>query len=378
MVSTMSAVHHPIHSFPLTLKAVSKPWLATVLAVPDSDLLAFTVTAPAVKRGYGSDIGFIHLQWRPGTATRHLPEKLLIKVMPDYPATAEMARQRRTFCREARFYHEFAASTPVRLPKAYAALWDDATGDAVLLLEDCSAMQAFSFFNPPDLAQLEHIVDAAARFHAHWWGRTAALDTSEAVMSPSHPVWRQWAGEMAANWAAWLDSSMAASMSPEWTHLCRKLAATAAARMTEQWPTMNLTLCHMDMHCQNIFFDAATPLDPVVLFDWDGCHLGCGVHDIAYLFGLLPVELRRQVETPLLNRYHVKLLQAGVDDYDHSALIQDYAFGCLFNTFLIPMQLALDLTDEQGLADAQQMVIGLLQMVIDNEAAQLLAAPERG
>ena len=74
----------------------------------------------------------------------------------------------------------------------------------------------------------------------------------------------------------------------------------------------------------------------------------------------------------------MKLLQAGVDDYDHAALIQDYAFGCLFNTFLIPMQLALDLTDEQGLADAQQMVIGLLQMVIDNEAAQLLAAPERG
>ena len=36
-------------------------------------------------------------------------------------------------------------------------------------------MQAFSFFNPPDLAQLEHIVDAAARFHAHWWGRTLRL-----------------------------------------------------------------------------------------------------------------------------------------------------------------------------------------------------------
>ena len=188
MVNTMPAAHHPIPSFPLTLAAVSKSWLATVLAVPESDLLAFTVAAPAAKRGYGSDIGFVHLQWRPGTATGHLPEKLLIKVMPDYPATAEMARRRRTFCREARFYHEFADSTPVRLPKAYAALWDEGTGDAVLLLEDCSAMQAFSFLNPPDLAQLEHIVDAAARLHAHWWGRTAELDASEAVMGPSHPV----------------------------------------------------------------------------------------------------------------------------------------------------------------------------------------------
>ncbi len=371
MVFPMLVSSHHIDNFPLVLAEVSRPWLASVFKVSVDDLLDFRVTAPKLNRGYGSKVGFISLNWAPGVRTQGLPATLAIKVMPEYLATADMVQQRRTFCREARFYAELAAQTPVRMPKVYAALWNDETGNAVLLLQDCSVMRRFSFFDPPRFKALARVIDTAARLHGHWWQREAELVASEAVMGPTHAVWTQWASEMANSWSAWLESPLAAFLPVDWRGLCIDIAATAEKRMTTDWPTRNLTLCHMDFHCQNVFFDQAKISDPIVIFDWDGCHLGCGAHDIAYFLGLLPLTLRRQVETPLLHRYHRRLLQAGVRDYDFASLKADYAFGCLFNTFLIPMQLALDLSQPQAQADAERMVVGLLQMVLDNQEETL-------
>jgi hypothetical protein len=126
----------------------------------------------------------------------------------------------------------------------------------------------------------------------------------------------------------------------------------------------------MDLHTQNIFYDAERPDDPIVIFDWDGCHAGCGAHDIAYFLALLPISLRRNVEQQLLLRYHQGLMRAGIA-YPYADFLADYRFGSLFNTFLIPMLLSLDVADEASQAVAKHLISGLLQLIVDNDAAAL-------
>jgi len=357
---------------PLTLADVNHRWLAHALGVDSKDIKHFTVRKPDAQRGYGGDIGFVNIDWVKSPATTGQPRRLVIKVMPSHPAAATLVRQVRSFQREAMFYAELAASLPVRAPRAYHASWQESSGDAVVLLEDCRHLQSFSFAAPPSLPVLEQIVDAAVRIHSHWWGREQSLLEQASVLSTSSAIWQRWAGQMAADWGAWLDSSLVRDLPAGCRPLCERLAATAEARMTQDWPTRHLTLCHMDLHAQNIFFDGSRPDDPIVIFDWDGCHPGCGAHDIAYLLALLPIPLRRAVESRLLLRYHKGLIEAGIHDYSFAELMADYRFGSLFNTFLIPMLLSFDTNDEASQAVAQHMTHGLLQLIIDSDASRVL------
>jgi hypothetical protein len=357
---------------PTSLTGVNRQWLASALRVDQALINDVTITSPTTQRGYGGDIGFVSIDWEPSAATVALPNHLVVKLMPSHPAAAALVRQVRSFEREAKFYAELAASLPIRAPRAYYANWQSGSGDAVLLLEDCRHLQSFTFAAPPPLAVLEQIVDTAVRLHVHWWGHETLLLEQEAVLTTNSVIWQQWAKQMSVDWALFLGSPLASYLPPGSRSLCERLSTNIEALMTRHWPTRHLTLCHMDLHTQNIFYDAARPDDPIVVFDWDGCHLGCGAHDMAYFLALLPISLRRGVERHLLLRYHDGLINAGIVDYAYAEFLVDYHFGSLFNTFLIPMLLSLDVDDEASLAVAEHLISGLLQLIVDNDAAQFL------
>jgi hypothetical protein len=367
---------HSTLSIPTLLADVNRQWFASALKVDQALIRSFKVSSPSSQRGYGGDIGFVSIDWVQSPATASLPTRLVIKLMPSHPPAAVLVRQVRSFEREARFYAELALSLPVRTPNAYYVNWQASSGTAVLMLEDCSHLQSFTFAAPPPVYVLELVVDTAVRLHAHWWGREALLLEQGSVLSTSSVVWQQWAGQLTSDWALFLDSPLVKFLPPGTRALCERLAVTVESRMTRHWPTRHLTLCHMDLHSQNIFFDAARPDDPIVIFDWDGCHPGCGAHDIAYFLALLPIALRRDIEQGLLRRYHAGLVSAGIADYSYPEFLADYQIGCLFNTFLIPMLLSLDIVDEASQGVAKHLIGGLLQLILDNDAQQLLMLDE--
>jgi hypothetical protein len=50
----------------------------------------------------------------------------------------------------------------------------------------------------------------------------------------------------------------------------------------------------------------------------------------------------------------------------------DYRFGCLFNTYLLPMALSIDVTGDEAKRLGARVVGGLLQNLIDHRADKLL------
>ena len=164
-------------------------------------------------------------------------------------------------------------------------------------------------------------------------------------MRPDSDTWRQWAAGIQAGWLEWLKSPLKDQMPAGAISVCETLSREFYQFQVDMWPTKNLTLTHMDLHIQNIFYDTNNEQDPVVIFDWDGCHLGCGPHDLAYLLSLLPTECRRGHEALLLDEYYNQLMVAGVVNYERADLVVDYRYGCLFSTYLLPVLLDL-ISDE--------------------------------
>ena len=61
-------------------------------------------------------------------------------------------------------------------------------------------------------------------------------------------------------------------------------------------------------------------------------HLGCGAADVSrFIATSLQPELRRTIETALLDEYHSSLEAAGVREYDFDCCLLDFRAGLLWN-----------------------------------------------
>jgi hypothetical protein len=300
-------------AFPTKLEDVTLTWIASAFGVDPSSITAFELTIPDQNPGYGSEIAFLRI-----SSTADIPTCAMIKVPPLHPESAALARAAGSFRREAVFYKFLAPETPVRTPEVHAVEVDDSTGDAILVLEDCSSMATFSFIRDDPqvrLDQLQAMVKTAARLHAHWWNRSDELARFDAVMRPGHPTWTSLARFTQSALGQFLDSPWAEFAPAESIPTLRRVAQNFGRLLTDWWPTNNLTLAHMDFHVQNMFYDHDTPDDPILAFDWDGCHIAPGAHDVAYLLSLLPIDLRRRHEAELPSHYHANLKLEGVSNY---------------------------------------------------------------
>ena len=147
-------------TIPTHLDQITPDWLSDALQLQVDKVLL----EPFSQRGYGSEIGRLRIQ---GDTT--LPTQLIAKVLPSNPHAAGFMREVQGFTREAAFYRDIAPLTPVRTPRVFHSDWLPETGEGILLLEDCSSMQQFTFPDAlPDPAQLTDIARAAADFHARW------------------------------------------------------------------------------------------------------------------------------------------------------------------------------------------------------------------
>ena len=101
------------------------------------------------------------------------------------------------------------------------------------------------------------------------------------------------------------------------------------------------TLCHGDVHVDNIFFDDRFP-GGCAIFDFGNMTFSPGMSDVSFFMSHnLEVDVRRKHEKELIQHYHAELLAKGVskDDYPWEKCWYDYRFQ-LFRGLLAVLILA--------------------------------------
>jgi thiamine kinase-like enzyme len=101
------------------------------------------------------------------------------------------------------------------------------------------------------------------------------------------------------------------------------------------------TLCHGDFHPNNIFLPHGGKGYPKVI-DWQFCHVGIGVSDVADLMTLyVHPHLRKSCELEIIRTYWETLIQEGVENYSLEDCVTDYVIETCKNVLMPFFQLSI-------------------------------------
>ncbi|HJY45215.1 MAG TPA: phosphotransferase [Propionibacteriaceae bacterium] len=265
-----------------------------------------------------------------------LPRTLIAKFSTPDPGIRAAIHSMGFYAREAAFYRELAATTPVPVPVCYYAAVDDTDGRCVILLQDLTTARRGRSTDACSHAEVERAIDAIAPLHAHWWQNPEVesrpwLDPDGIMpLEGTQP-------EFEAQWPVFLEK-----LSIPITDQVRQFGEWAAVELRTVMQRLfyepPLTVIHHDFQADNLLFGRTSDSMPLVVIDWQMLVRGRGPMDLAYLLsGSMDPEDRRRHELDLVTRYAVRLEAAGVSDYDAVQCLADYRAALL----LPPVRLAL-------------------------------------
>jgi hypothetical protein len=296
---------------------LTAPWLRTALAnVSEGAVVA--VTAEPIGNGMVADSLRLHLTWDPPAAG---PGSIIAKVASSREESRQAAAMTRTYLLEAGFYNELASTVDVRCPTSYLSIYDPASGDYVVLLQDMAPAVTGDQLTGCSVDEAAAALPQLAALHAPRWS-DPSLERVDWLERPSAEVGEGYSGLFASLWPGFVerfdrrvDSDVVALMDGLLRHLPRILAA----------PPRPWTLLHGDFRLDNLLFDDAG----VVVLDWQTVRIGPAMNDIAYFLGAsLLREQRIEAEHELVAEYHGLLRARGVD-YDWDECWAGYRTGGL-------------------------------------------------
>jgi hypothetical protein len=275
---------------------------------------------PVAKQGMTSVAHILTLDYRcdPGTC----PHKLLTKFSLEIAPVKEAMAANRGFEREVVFYSRFAEDPGIPTPRCYWAQFDPKAGRCGLLLDyidDSITTDVFS----GQVDDIEKVAATMAPFHARWWNRPELRAVALPGMAPFmlDPIltrlrpalanlrgkYRDQVGKtLIAVVEFWLDNAL---------------------RLAEREQRQPQTLCHGDLHREQILFPRSTA-GSVHVIDWQLSGSDSAATDIAYLLvsGLRPNE-RKAHERRIVESYHADLNSHGVTGYPLDQFWQSYRLG---------------------------------------------------
>ena len=278
-----------------------------------------------------------------------LPRTLIAKFSSSDPEHRATVNSLGHYAREAAFYRELAATTPLPVPTCYYAAVDENDGRCVILLEDLTAARRGRSADACSVGDIERALDAIVPLHARWWKNPEA---------ESRP---------------WLDPDtnipidfFVDTFDSQWTTFCEKLSIPITDHMrefaectaTELRPILQrmyyeppLTVIHNDFQADNLLFGRNSDSVPLVVIDWQLLVRGRGPVDLAYLLSgsMDPVD-RRQHEIAFLRRYTAALETNAIGDYDIERCVDDYRAALLLPPARLACAVAItpDMTPHDG------------------------------
>jgi hypothetical protein len=314
--------------------------------------------------GFAGEIARVALRYEP--AGVNAPATLVAKFACDDGRTKEMMRSLDGYAREVRFYREVASEIGVGTPRCYFAHYDPAAQECCLLLEDLAPAESADREQGYSLEQAQHVLEQLAAMHARHWNRVEHLDWLQADAA--------------------LIASLRAGFMKGLPGLVERYGAQypTLVRVAQQFVPFfaddgilaqsrrpPLTLCHGDIHIDNVFLPS-TRGGRFAIIDWQSVAVSTlGTNDVARLLcmGMLP-EQRRRHERVLLSHYHRALCAHGVRDYSLSMLRFRYRAELVSTAVVAVLVLdGADFTEEAAATYAGRVDAAL----IDARATRLLS-----
>jgi thiamine kinase-like enzyme len=213
---------------------------------------------------------------------------------------------------EVQVYTKLRPELLIEAPRCLGALYDAASGQFVLMLEDLSLRGA----RFPNVTQevapsaVEDLVDTLATLHASHWQSPRFSEDLSWLQSHVHGRVSYLMNELAPPLIQHEIDSQAFKR-----EMVQRLRTTGPALLAgvkslqRHQSKLAQTLLHGDTHLGNTYL---LP-EGAGLLDWQLSVRGYCMHDVSYLIVTsLPIALRRDMERELLRRYRERLIELGV------------------------------------------------------------------
>jgi hypothetical protein len=300
-----------------------------------------------------------------------IPATLVAKLPSNDELSRGTGKSHLTYLRESRFYQQFAGKKPMAVPDHLYIGFDEETHDFTLIMHDLPHHVQGNQLAEPSREEALLAVDAAASIHAAWWGDPMldTLDWPNGTKSVPPPL--DVDVLYAMFWPAFCDrylDRVEADMRTVGEAFLGKFGAHYDQRISPR------CLTHNDYRPDNMLFDLADAIKPIIVVDWQTTGVGVGVGDIAYFTGTaFDPENRRALEAELLARYRQSLIERGVAQDDLAHLDDDYARSAI-SGFLMGVTAAMVVErTERGDAMFLAMARRSAAMVLDHREGALPA-----
>jgi hypothetical protein len=356
----------PQNSNELTAEWLTAAMQAHGALAASAEVASYEVEVLPAGVGFMGEVTRLHLTYRGEGLTP--PPTMIAKIPTQDPNVRAMMKPARVFEREARFYAELAARTPLATPQCYAAAYDLDADDFLLLLEDLSGVPMGNQLAGCSAEQAEAALVGLAAHHGAFWAGAGleGLDFVPDINSPLNKVGKE-------VYEASLPGFR--SVFGHLTHPNLDAAIDGFAanvhQLLDRLFAMPSTLVHFDYRADNLFFGD----DGVTAIDFQAISRGGGAADVGYFLSQnLTVAQRREHEDRLLHTYHDALVASGVSGYSFDQLLNDYAVGVMYG-WIIPVFATgtLDATSERAIALWTEVIERSQCAIEDHDATRFLA-----
>ena len=301
---------------------VTVAWLTAVLAARGA-LTQGAVDAIEVSRGQGnwSSSAQMAVSYTAGSQGA-LPGRLFLKMVDTDLGDDE------TFSgSEVSYYeHDYGDVPNAPLLNWYDAVYSQELNRYHILFDDVTVTHTESANKEPTLEYGLALAEGLAAMHARWWGRERLVEAGAPIHDAAHI---QHFVDIAEPGVGHILQGYSNDLKPHWPDLMSTLYARHPRQIIERASDLNgFTLIHGDVGRNNVLVPR-TGHRPIYIidrqpFNWS-LTTWLGVYDLVYAMVLdWPVETRRQLEIPVLKRYHAHLLENSVGEYSWDQLFHDY------------------------------------------------------
>ncbi|MEP2736485.1 MAG: phosphotransferase [Erythrobacter sp.] len=283
--------------------------------------------------------------------------------------SAGTAKALRLYEKEVGFYRDIAPHVAIRTPKVYFAEHDPASGDFLLLMEDCGPAEQGDQLAGCTYEQALTCMRELAALHGPSYGKAALTDLPILVTSDEVRAFTStgYVGACAA---------FAAKYAGEMTDADLAIVAATGEKSAALWqrePDQIQSIVHGDFRLDNMLFAICGGAEPMVTLDWQTVVAGNPLTDLGYFMGAgIGEELRRKHSDDLIAAYAEALKRHGGPNLTDIETSDGYAHGALHGVTTAVFSAAFVEDNPRAKAIFQSMAQGACSLVRELDALRIL------
>jgi len=364
-----------MHSIPADPVAVTPQWLTQVLR--DGGALQEATVTAVIPEQLGTGRGFtgtvLRLRLDYDQEEQGAPGTLVAKFPNSNPTVRAALHAVGFYEREIGFYTHVAPASRLRTPRCYYSALDATTAENIILLEEISDARPGDNVGGCTPAEAELIARELAAFQGAWWDHPRLAEfTCFPLASPQ--LFQMIEQTYTAAWDGIL-AKYRDQLPGRFLELGSRFRGNVVAVRTEQ-SRRPWTIVHGDFRLDNMLFGATGSTQPLAVVDWQRSGRERGPSDLAYFMaGSLPTDVRRAIETRILETYYGALTDHGVGDYSLAECRRDYRLGMLNSLYVaVRAGALLDLSSPRGQELFDVIVSRCLAALEDHRLEELLVS----